>query len=114
MDGPTVIITAEWPEVRITGTDDTPELEITAPPQPIIEITALGARGLAGVGAEVYEESFSNLDVWIVNHNFGRKPTSVQILSPGGVEVVADVVHIDDDQLRILFVQPYTGYVRVM
>lgn len=45
---------------------------------------------------------------WIVNHNLGTRP-SVTVLSPGGVEVGASVVHQSANQLRIYFAQPQSG-----
>lgn len=48
---------------------------------------------------------------WTVNHNLGVRPTAT-ILSPGGVEVEATVVHISVNQLQVLFASPQTGSVR--
>ena len=48
------------------------------------------------------------LSEWIVNHNFGRNPV-VSVLSPGGIEVEAEVVHINTNQTRVLFNAPQLG-----
>ena len=112
---PAIVIVAPRTTVVIEeGATDLPSLEVTAPPQPAIDIQAIGLRGQSGAGATVYEESFVGLDTWIVNHNLGRKPAAVQILTPGGAEVLAEVLHISDNQLRVFFVQPFTGSVRIM
>lgn len=47
---------------------------------------------------------------WIVNHNLGVRP-SVTVLSPGGVEVSASVIHASPNQLRVSFAQPQSGSV---
>lgn len=51
IDGPQVVIDAEWPEVAITGTDDTPEIVISAPPTPQIVLEEVGMRGPRGEDA---------------------------------------------------------------
>jgi hypothetical protein len=112
IDGPEVTINAEWPEVVITQGDDTPQILISAPPAPQLVLSEVGMRGPSGVGATLFEESFTDSNEWIVNHNFGRKPTAVQVLSTGGVEILADIVHISDNQLRVFFVLPFSGVVR--
>lgn len=45
---------------------------------------------------------------WVVNHNLGLRP-SVTVLSPGGVEVEAHVIHQSSQQLRIYFASPQSG-----
>jgi hypothetical protein len=45
---------------------------------------------------------------WIVNHDRGFRPL-VTVLGAGGGEVVAEVLHISDNQLRIYFSQPQAG-----
>lgn len=47
-------------------------------------------------------------DVWLVEHRWGRKP-HVQVLSPGGEVVIAEVHHLDDDRLEIRFAGPSAG-----
>lgn len=58
-----------------------------------------------------YSNTYSSALTWTVNHNLGRKP-NVQVLSPGGVEVMADVVHINNNQAVVSFAAAYTGGVR--
>jgi hypothetical protein len=114
-DAVTVEIINQLAAVEVVGPAS--DLDVVAPASPEVIIATMGVKGNAGadgLGAAVHEEGFNDLDIWVVNHNFGRKPTAVQVLSPGGVELMADVVHISNNQLRVLFVQPYTGQVRVM
>lgn len=48
---------------------------------------------------------------WIVNHNLGRRPAGVEVLSPGGLSIIAEVIHMSPNQLRVLFVSPQSGSV---
>jgi hypothetical protein len=50
---------------------------------------------------------------WIVNHNLGRKPAGVEVTTPGGLSIIAEVVHTSDNQLRVYLAQPATGSVSV-
>lgn len=50
---------------------------------------------------------------WTVNHNLNRKPSSVSVLSPGGIEVEAEITHVNDNQLIVGFSVPYSGTVRI-
>lgn len=52
--------------------------------------------------------------IWTVNHNIGRYPAVIRVLSPGGVEVEADVRDISVNQSQIFFASPQTGSVRVV
>lgn len=68
-----------------------------------------GPPGPAGSGGNVFEYSPpSASDEWIVNHNFGYNPV-VAVLSPGGVEVEAQVLHTSPNQTRVLFNAPQLG-----
>lgn len=49
---------------------------------------------------------------WTVNHQLGRRPAAVSVLSPGGVEVDAAVTHVTINQLVVEFAAPYSGSVR--
>lgn len=51
---------------------------------------------------------------WTVNHNLGRRPAAVSILSPGYVEVDAHFLHNSANQLTVQFEQAQTGFVRVV
>lgn len=109
----TIEVTNEITQVAVIE-GDTPSLEVVAPADIVVDVEHAGAQGIPGVGAEVHEESFTNANPWVVNHNFGRKPTSVQLLNVGGTELLADIVHTSDNQIQVVFVQPHTGLARVM
>lgn len=68
-----------------------------------------GPAGPPGAGAEVFEYSPPAAQAeWVLNHNFGRRPV-VQVLSPGGFEVEAEVAHVSTNQARVYFNQPQQG-----
>ena len=68
-----------------------------------------GLVGPAGPGAKVFEYSPPTAQAeWVLNHNFGRRPV-VQVLSPGGSEVEAEVTHVSTNQARVYFNQPQQG-----
>lgn len=68
-----------------------------------------GPAGPAGQGSEVFEYSPPTAQAeWVLNHNFGRLPV-VQVLSPGGFEVEAEVAHVSTNQARVYFNQPQQG-----
>lgn len=47
--------------------------------------------------------------LWTVNHNLGFKP-QVQVYSSGGVEVIAQVTHVSDNQYQVSFTSPRIGF----
>lgn len=49
---------------------------------------------------------------WIVNHNLGRQPAAIAVLSPGGMLVGADIIHVSPSQFRVYFTSPQAGSVR--
>ena len=74
-----------------------------------VKSTERGPPGPPGAGGNVFEYSPpSASDEWIVNHNFGYNPV-VAVLSPGGVEVEAQVLHTSLNQTRVLFNAPQLG-----
>ena len=70
----------------------------------------IGPQGPAGV-VEEYSNTYASASSWVVNHNLGKYPV-VTVLSPGNVEVEAEVVHSSVNQLTVYFAAPYAGKVR--
>lgn len=69
-----------------------------------------GIPGPAGPGAGRYTHTQSSPSaLWTVNHNLGYKPSAVRILSVGGLELIAAVLDISDDQLQVSFSTPTAG-----
>lgn len=70
----------------------------------------IGPPGASGSGPPFEHQQMIAAVEWIVNHNKGFRPL-VEVLSPGGIAVAAEVRHISDNQVRIYFNQPQTGQV---
>ena len=81
---------------------------ITGPPGPAGPPGAPGPPGVRG-GQFEFTQSVASA-VWTVNHNLGFRP-NVSVLSPGGVEVWAEVIHANVNQVFIYFDQAQTGLV---
>lgn len=67
-----------------------------------------GPPGQDGVAVRYVHAQASAAAEWIVNHNLGARP-AVTVLSVGGVEVEAQIVHASDNQVRVLFAAPFAG-----
>ena len=52
--------------------------------------------------------------LWIVNHNLGRWPSSVTVVTVGGVEVDAGVINVSTNILHVEFATPFVGRVRII
>lgn len=69
-----------------------------------------GARGLPGGAAFEFDQPTPSAE-WIINHNLGWEPL-VAVLSVGGEEVEAQVLHQSDNQVRVYFATPLAGRAR--
>jgi len=69
--------------------------------------------GSGGAGLPYVHTQASASASWTVNHNRGWKPASVSVLTPGGIEMNADVVHVSNTQILVNFAAPQTGSVLV-
>lgn len=83
----------------------------------VLQTTAVSSTpGLPGEpalsGAYLYTQTTSATP-WIINHNLGFKPI-FSVYSVGGVEVVANVIHISDNQTQIIFTTPAAGFARAV
>jgi hypothetical protein len=86
-------------------------LEQAAAPSIVIQSPGpQGAKGDNG-GVVAFEQTFSAATQWTVNHNLGYRP-HVAVLSTGGVEVVAEIVHVSINQLIVYFATAFAGSVR--
>lgn len=100
--------------VRVVETPTT--VEVTEQKASAVVLVTGGKQGIPGPpgpmgpGATVYSYvPPSPLALWVVNHNLGYYPSSVRVLSPGGVEVNAEVVDISINQLQIIFSSAQSG-----
>lgn len=76
-------------------------------------VAVIGPSGPAGAGQPYVHTQSSALATWTVNHNRGWKPASVSVLTPGGIEMNADIVHVSNTQILVNFAAPQTGSVLV-
>lgn len=88
------------------------DVNTTVLPPPVIA-TTLGAMqgpsGPPGQGSDTLEFTQAVAsDTWVINHNFGWKP-NVQILSVGGRELLAEVLHVSVNQVQVFFDTPQAG-----
>lgn len=68
-----------------------------------------GPEGPPGPMGGYHEHTQSTpATTWIVNHNLGYNPV-IEILSPGGLTVVAEIQHMTTNQARVYFLTPQTG-----
>lgn len=70
-----------------------------------------GPRGPAGPVVDYVHTVNDPLAEWVINHNFGRRP-SVDVRTPGGMVMFANVVHVTPNQSRVLFNAPTVGSAR--
>jgi hypothetical protein len=76
-------------------------------------VQQIGAIILGGDAVAIEHDQTAPNATWTVNHNLGAKPSSISVLSDGGHEIEADVLHISDNQFQVYFSVPMTGFVRI-
>ena len=70
---------------------------------------AFAQRGYP-VGAFLFTQS-SAASTWTVNHNLGQKP-AVTLLTTGGAEFEAEILHLSDNQFQVYLATPTAGQAR--
>ncbi len=87
-------------------------------PQPIgaaIPAAIIGPPGPSGAVLAGFEHVQVNPAAqWLVNHNLGRWPAAVTIVTVGGLEVEAAVTNISVAQLTIDLAAPFAGRARII
>jgi hypothetical protein len=77
-----------------------------------IHVVEVAQQGLPGAGGSAFTHNQSTpSNEWVVNHNLGVKPVAA-VLDSGGNEVVAQILHMSDNQLRVYFATNQVGQVR--
>lgn len=71
-----------------------------------INIDSLLRTGVAD-GGYTFTQPSPNA-TWTINHNLGRNP-SVELLSTGGAEMDGDVIHINLNQIVVIFTSAVAG-----
>lgn len=81
--------------------------------QPASEIKAVlqVGQGPAGAsGAPIPPIQFlTPIATWVINHNLGRRPL-VGVFTVGGVEMMAEIIHVSLNQVQVFFDNPTAGY----
>lgn len=103
----TLNFTAPAPVVLTEG----PALALAFPAPQAVKLQVQGIQGppgSGGGGARYVHTQGSAATTWTVNHNLGFLP-QVTVLSPGGIEVEAQVTHTSANQAVITFNTAQTG-----
>ena len=106
---PTPGVQTRWrgPDATIAAT------AAASDPQPIAAV--IGPPGPAGPPLATYEHVQAVATaLWTVNHNLGRFPSGVTVVSVGGVEVAAGVTHASTALSLIDFAAPFAGRARII
>jgi len=104
-----VTLVLEWRAIAAVETGWVPQLA-----GPVLPAVIIGPPGRDG-GAGAYEHVQASASVsWTVNHNLGRWPAAVTVVTTGGVEVTSDVTHVSINQTTIAFARPFAGRARVI
>ena len=101
------------PAVQLVIEDTETEIHVsTAIPTVELQVSqgVPGPKGEAGSAISYEFEFLSPLEEWTVNHNLGRIP-QVRLLSVGGVEFIAAVQHMSNNQLKVYNIVPTAGKV---
>ncbi len=69
-----------------------------------------GPPGSPGLALKYTHVQSTLASTWVVNHNLGAKPI-VSVLSVGGLQMLAEVIHISANQLQVIFDTPVAGSV---
>lgn len=76
-------------------------------------VTAIDGTPIPLEPAPRFEATFPVSDQWTVNHNLGARPAGVRLLTLGGVEFEANIVHINANQFVVSVAPPVAGQVIV-
>lgn len=77
-------------------------LDLSLPTQPQFVLAMRGVQGPSGNGSKFTFVKTTPALIWTINHNLGAYP-SIQILTPGGVEIEAYVVNTSVNQALVYF-----------
>ncbi len=99
-------------EVPVPVTVGSQEQEFICVEQPQTVVVAVGQQGPAGASGSGVVPPFQFLtatQIWVVNHNLNRRPL-IGVFSVGGIEMMAEVIHISANQVQVIFDNPVAGY----
>lgn len=73
-----------------------------------------GPTGPAGVAALYLHTQVTPAATWTINHSRGAIPAATTVLTVGGVEMDAEIVHTTVNQTQVLFVVATAGTARLL
>lgn len=69
-----------------------------------------GDKGDPGAASPFYRHDQGTAEsTWVINHNLGYR-TAINVYSVGSQLMLANIVHITDNQAQVLFDGPVAGY----
>ena len=89
-----------------------PVLRATVTPPAEFKTTLQVGQGPAGASGSGVVPPFQFLtatQIWVINHNLNRRPL-IGVFSVGGIEMMAEVIHISANQVQVIFDNPVAGY----
>lgn len=113
----TVVEVVDTTVMVIDGTDPATVIEVQGPTvtqtvtvvDEVVTVVYVAEQGPEGAGYRQYEHQQPAASaVWTVAHNLGFRP-AVQVLSVGGLEMMAEVVHLSANVFQVLFDSPEAG-----
>jgi hypothetical protein len=107
---PEILVISETEQLVIEGADEVVAEQVVL--QEILEVAEQGPPGPPGADGSVggaYEHTQAVAsDTWTVNHNLGYRPAA-SLLTVGGREMWAEVIHTSANQFIAYFDSPVTG-----
>jgi hypothetical protein len=98
----------EWRKADMIETGFAPQPGGAAVPAAVI-----GPPGRDGTTSHEHVQA-SAAATWTVNHNLGRWPAAVTVVTNGGAEIVAEVTHVTTAQLTVRFASAFAGRARII
>lgn len=78
-----------------------------------LAIEGIGIQGPPGSSQEFEHLQTSPSNSWTINHNFGRTPSNIRVLSSNGFEIDASIQEINLNQIIVSFSSAQTGKVLI-
>ncbi len=113
--GQTITITRQRPNVQRSASGSS--VTVTGAAQSTVIVSRAGVPGPPGptgpagaAGGSIEKFTFSSpLSIWNLPHNLGREAT-ISAYTPGGVLVIAEVVHLSLNTAQVIFDSPQAGF----
>lgn len=97
----------------VTVTQPVAAALVSVDPGPSVTLE-VGIRGPSGLEASAFTFTQPTpATTWTVNHNLGREPLSVRVLTTGGIEMEAQITQTSSNQLVVSLASAQVGRVIV-